>query len=135
MNKIQIEESKPDMEELAANLDGCCTPVGEPMEEALADDLSTMFKALGNPVRLQIFEMLSRHSGDLCVCDIEGRFDLAQPTISHHLRSLRRAGLIRAEKRATWIYYRVEPVAAAALTGFLSGVAAQLEIEHEELAS
>ncbi len=70
-----------------------------------AERLAAMFKALGHPVRLQIVDLLSRFGGQACVCDIESQFELTQPTISHHLRILREAGLIECERRGLWVYY------------------------------
>jgi ArsR family transcriptional regulator len=74
-----------------------------------------MFKALGHPVRLQIVELLSRFAGQACVCDVEDQFDLSQPTISHHLKILREAGLVVAEQRGLWVYYHLRPAALESL--------------------
>ncbi|MEZ4837488.1 MAG: metalloregulator ArsR/SmtB family transcription factor, partial [Caldilineaceae bacterium] len=86
-----------------------------------AGELSTVFKALANPVRLQMLDILNRRAGEVCVCDIEGHFDLSQPTISHHLRVLRQAGLVDAEQRGTWIYYRVRAETMEQMRAFLGG--------------
>jgi len=92
---------------------GCCalSPDSLEMTEADAARLAAMFKAMGNPVRLQIVQMLSRYGGQACVCDVESLFDLSQPTISHHLKVLRQAGLIDSEQRGLWRYYFVRPAA------------------------
>lgn len=74
---------------------------------AQAETLAGLFKALANPVRLQILDVLIRHGGQVCVCDIEALFDLAQATISHHLKVLREAGVVEAQTRGQWSYYRV----------------------------
>ncbi|HML21402.1 MAG TPA: metalloregulator ArsR/SmtB family transcription factor [Aggregatilinea sp.] len=74
-----------------------------------ADRFAALSKTLGHPVRVQIVDLLSRYGGDVCVCDIERHFDLTQPTISHHLKVLREAGLIDAEQRGLWIYYQLRP--------------------------
>ena len=89
----------------------CCTPlVREPLTEDWAGELARMFKALGDPVRLRLLSLVASHEGgEACVCDISDTFDLSQPTISHHLKVLREAGLIEGERRGTWIYYRVRP--------------------------
>lgn len=85
----------------------CCTPTPLPAPEhaqrlaALADRL----KAVADPTRLRMLEMLAHQSSALCVCEITDQFTLHQPTISHHLRLLREAGLIAGEKRGTWSYY------------------------------
>lgn len=74
-----------------------------------ADTLAAMFKAISHPVRLQIVDLLSRYGGRVCVCDIEGHFDLSQPTISHHLKILRQAQWIESENRGIWVYYHIRP--------------------------
>jgi ArsR family transcriptional regulator len=84
-----------------------------------ADHLAGLSKALGHPVRVQIIEMLGRDEGEVCVCDIERHFDLTQPTISHHLRVLREAGLIDGDQRGLWVYYHVRPGALDPLRGLL----------------
>jgi ArsR family transcriptional regulator len=75
--------------------------LGAPRTAALADRL----KALADPTRLRMLDLLAQQSAPLCVCEITSRFAQRQPTISHHLRLLREAGLIRVEKRGTWAYY------------------------------
>jgi len=100
----------------------CCSPlVREPLTDADAAELSGVFKALGDPVRLRLFSLIASHAaGEACVCDLTGEFDVSQPTISHHLKVLREAGLLSSERRATWVYYRVEPQALAALGSVLA---------------
>ena len=90
---------------------GCCSPlVYEPLTTEQAGELSRLFKALGDPVRLRLLSLIASHEGgEACVCDLTGMFDLTGPTISHHLKVLREAGLITGERRGTWIYYRVRP--------------------------
>lgn len=68
-----------------------------------------LFKALGDETRLEMLGLLAATKGELCVCDIETHFDLSQPTISHHLKILREAGLVTAERRGTWVYYALDP--------------------------
>jgi ArsR family transcriptional regulator, arsenate/arsenite/antimonite-responsive transcriptional repressor len=91
----------------------CCSPlVREPLTPGQAADLSRVFKAMGDPVRLRLLSLIASHAGgEACVCDLTGVFDLTGPTISHHLKVLRQAGLITGERRGTWIYYRVLPEA------------------------
>ncbi len=86
----------------------CCAPI-EPLhlDETQATDLAAVFKAIGNPVRLQMLDILSRQGKQVCVCDIESCFELSQPTISLHLRVLRQVGLVDSEQRGTWVYYFV----------------------------
>ena len=92
----------------------CCPSDTPPMERQAADDLATIFKALGDPTRVAIVNRLAT-AGSVCVCDLNAAFDLSQPTISHHLRILREAGLIEAERRGTWAYYRLVPESISAL--------------------
>jgi ArsR family transcriptional regulator, arsenate/arsenite/antimonite-responsive transcriptional repressor len=95
----------------------CCTPmVREPLSEDDAKSLAASFKALSDPVRLRLLSLIaSFEGGEACVCDLTGPFDVSQPTISHHLRVLREAGLIDSERRGTWVYYWVLPGALARL--------------------
>ncbi|AKD98114.1 metalloregulator ArsR/SmtB family transcription factor [Rhodococcus erythropolis] len=101
--------------------EACCTPlVREPLTEDWAGDLSRMFKALGDPVRLRLLSLVASHEGgEACVCDISDSFDLSQPTISHHLKVLRQAGLLDCERRGTWVYYWVIPAALQQLSAVL----------------
>jgi len=89
----------------------CCPPLAEERIPAgAAELLAPAFKALGDPVRLQLMSMIaSAPDGEACVCDLTPAFDLSGPTISHHLRTLREAGLVDAERRGTWVYYRARP--------------------------
>jgi ArsR family transcriptional regulator len=100
---------------------GCCSPlVREPLSATQATELSRLFKALGDPVRLRLLSLIASHEGgEACVCDLTGVFDLSGPTISHHLKVLREAGLISGERRGTWIYYRTHPEALGTLSALL----------------
>jgi ArsR family transcriptional regulator len=99
----------------------CCSPmVREPLGEDAAADLAKMFKALADPVRLRLLSLIASHEGgEACVCDLTGPFDVSQPTISHHLKVLREAGLVGSERRGTWVYYWVVPPALAKLSSLL----------------
>jgi ArsR family transcriptional regulator len=88
----------------------CCGPDVPVMPAAAAAELATVFKALADPTRVSIVNRLAATS-EVCVCDLTAAFDLSQPTISHHLRLLRDAGLIEVERRGTWAYYRLVPEA------------------------
>ncbi|MFD7905901.1 ArsR/SmtB family transcription factor [Kitasatospora sp. NPDC059722] len=103
----------------------CCSPmVREPLDEEAAVDLARMFKALSDPVRLRLLSLIASHEGgEACVCDLTGPFDVSQPTISHHLKVLREAGLVGSERRGTWVYYWVLPVALAKLSALLQAPA------------
>jgi ArsR family transcriptional regulator len=85
----------------------CCPPEAPALTADSAEALATTFRALADPTRVAI---LSRLAGcECCVCDLTGNFGLSQPTISHHLRVLRDAGLVDVERRGTWAYYRLVP--------------------------
>jgi len=101
---------------------GCCTPLGrEPLDADQAVTVAPMFKALGDPVRLRLLSMIAACAdGEICVCDLTTPFELTGPTISHHLRVLREAGLIDCERRGTWVYYWVVPGLLAQLAGLLT---------------
>jgi ArsR family transcriptional regulator, arsenate/arsenite/antimonite-responsive transcriptional repressor len=101
----------------------CARPalVSEPIDEASAAGLALVFKALGDPVRLRLVSLIgAREGGEVCVCDLTSAFELSQPTISHHLKVLREAGLIDSERRGTWVYYRLVPAALERMAGLLS---------------
>jgi len=88
----------------------CCGPDVEALEPEAAEDLAAVFKALADPTRVAIVGRLA--SGEkCCVCDLTEVFELSQPTISHHLRILREAGLVDAERRGTFAYYWLVPEA------------------------
>lgn len=103
---------------------GCCTAaplVREPLNAQIATDMAARFKALSDPIRLQLLSSVASHaSGEACVCDISAGVAVSQPTISHHLKVLREAGLLTAQRRASWVYYAVVPEALSALSTLLS---------------
>jgi len=96
----------------------CCAPDVEPLDSEAATALARCFKALGDPTRVAIVNRLAV-AGEVCVCDLTAAFDLSQPTISHHLKLLREAGLVDASRRGTWAYYRLVPETIAQLAGAL----------------
>ena len=86
----------------------CCDPVAYPeIERDEAQRMAAVAKALGDPIRMQLVDVLRRHAGQVCVCELVPLFDLSQPTISHHLKVLREAGLVEGERRGRWVHYRV----------------------------
>lgn len=92
----------------------------EPLGPEAAVDLAAMFKALADPVRLRVLSLIASHEGgEACVCELTGPFEVSQPTISHHLKVLREAGLVDCERRGTWVYYWVQPAALARLSSLL----------------
>ena len=88
----------------------CCGPDTAVMAAGAAAELALTFKALADPTRVSIVNRLAS-ADECCVCDLTDAFDLSQPTVSHHLRILRDAGLVEAERRGTWAYYRLVPEA------------------------
>ncbi len=107
---------------------GGCTPDSPPRPTPVtaerAATLSVLFKALGDPARLRLLSLIAAQSGgEACVCDISASFDLTQPTISHHLKVLREAGLLTSERRGTWVYYRAVPAAVERMAAALDAVA------------
>jgi ArsR family transcriptional regulator len=88
----------------------CCEPVVYPdVEREHAERMAMAAKALGDPVRLQLVDVLRKHAGKVCVCELVPLFDLSQPTISHHLKVLRDAGIVGSERQGVWAYYYVIP--------------------------
>lgn len=106
-----------------SNQPGCCPAIGAAaLEESQATELAAMFKALGDPVRLRLLSLIASHpGGEACVCEISTSFDVSQPTISHHLKLLRSAGLLDCERRGTWVYYWTIPSALQRLSSLLDG--------------
>jgi ArsR family transcriptional regulator len=99
----------------------CCEPVVYPdVEREQALRMAAIAKALADPVRLQLIDVLRKHAGKVCVCELVPLFDLAQPTVSHHLKVLRQAGLVESERQGLWAYYHVLPGALDELAGWLS---------------
>lgn len=100
----------------------CCSPlVRQAVTETEAAELAHVFKALADPVRLRLLSLIASHDGgEACVCDLTSAFELTAPTISHHLKVLREAGLIGSERRGTWIYYWVLPPALERLAGLFA---------------
>ena len=86
----------------------CCSPDTPVMPAESAEELAGTFKALADPTRVAIVNRLAALD-EVCVCDLTEAFDLSQPTISHHLRVLRESGLVEADRRGTWGYYRLVP--------------------------
>jgi len=99
----------------------CCEPVVYPdVDRAQAERMATVAKALGDPVRLTLLDVLRKHAGKVCVCELVPLFDLSQPTLSHHLKVLRAAGLVDSERQGLWAYYYVIPERLQELTTWLT---------------
>jgi ArsR family transcriptional regulator len=83
----------------------CCAPVVYPdVEREQAMRMAAVAKALGDPVRLALVDVLRKHAGKVCVCELVPLFDLSQPTVSHHLKVLRQAGIVGSERQGLWAY-------------------------------
>jgi ArsR family transcriptional regulator, arsenate/arsenite/antimonite-responsive transcriptional repressor len=107
----------------------CCAPLAaEPLSAEQAGTLAAMFKALSDPVRLRLLSLIASHGGEVCVCDLTPRFSVTGPTISHHLKALREAGLIDCERRGTWVYYWLRP-------GVLDQLASVLDVDRLQAAA
>lgn len=99
----------------------CCEPVVYPdIERVEAERMAEVAKALGDPVRMQLVDVLKKHAGKVCVCELVPLFDLSQPTVSHHLKKLRDAGIVGSERRGLWAYYYVRPDALEELSAWLN---------------
>jgi ArsR family transcriptional regulator len=107
------KQELPVVEVVSADPGGaaCCAPlVCEPLNTAEAEELAPLFKAIADPVRLRLLSLIACHEGgEACVCDLTAAFELTPPTISHHLKVLKQAGLIDSERRGTWVYYWLNP--------------------------
>lgn len=103
----------------------CCPPMTtEPLSLDQAEAVAPLLKAMADPVRLRLLSLIAAHeAGEACVCDLQGVFDLSQPTISHHLKVLHQAGLVERSKRGVWVFYRVRREALADLVSLLGGAA------------
>jgi ArsR family transcriptional regulator, arsenate/arsenite/antimonite-responsive transcriptional repressor len=99
----------------------CCEPVVYPeVKREQAERMAAIAKALGDPIRLQLVDVLRKHAGKVCVCELVPLFNLSQPTISHHLKKLREAGIVGSERWGLWAYYYVIPESLEEVSTWLS---------------
>ncbi|MER5197452.1 ArsR/SmtB family transcription factor [Streptomyces sp. NPDC002755] len=114
--------SKQELEVIGRDTACCQGLAAAPLDEERAGELAKVFKALGDPVRLRLLSMIASRGdgGEVCVCELTPAFELSQPTISHHLKLLRQAGLIDCQRRGTWVYYWVLPGVLDRLAAFLT---------------
>jgi ArsR family transcriptional regulator, arsenate/arsenite/antimonite-responsive transcriptional repressor len=102
------------------SLISCCGPLAGPsLSDEEAESTATLFKALGDPARVRIVNLLASRSGSVCACEFEPTLGLSQPTVSHHLKRLTDAGLLDREQRGKWAYFSINPEAAARLAGLV----------------
>jgi len=121
-------ETPVDVVECAVWECGSTPLVAEPVGTAHADALARVFKALADPVRVRLLSLIgSRAGGEACVCELTGEFDVSNPTISHHLKVLREAGLVSSERRASWVFYRVVPENLDRLSRLLAAATTSVE--------
>jgi ArsR family transcriptional regulator len=109
----------------APEADACCRPAtgaAAGLSPEAAARYAAVLKALADPHRLRMLSIIAAQpaADPLCVCEIEGEFGLSQPTISHHLKVLREAGLVHSDRRGTWVYYRLVPGALAVMGGLVA---------------
>ena len=98
----------------------CCEPVFYPeIERVEAERMAKVAKALGDPIRMQLADVLRKHAGQVCVCELVPLFELSQPTVSHHLKVLREAGIVGSERKGLWAYYYVNSDALKELSAWL----------------
>lgn len=118
--------SKQDLP-VTGSTNACCAPtLTSSLDHEAAAELASSFKALADPVRLRLLSLIASRPGEqVCVCELTPQFDLSQPTISHHLKVLREAGLIDCERRGTWVFYWAIPQVLHRLSAVLSTTGAE----------
>jgi ArsR family transcriptional regulator, arsenate/arsenite/antimonite-responsive transcriptional repressor len=100
----------------------CCEPAVHPdLERQEAERMAVIAKALGDPIRLQLVDVLRKHAGRVCVCELTPLFEVGQSTVSHHLKVLREAGIVDSERPGLWAYYYVLPDALAEFGAWVAG--------------
>ena len=99
----------------------CCSPLSTPgLDDEAAAATATLFKALGDPQRVRVVNLLTNAGDALCVCEITESLGVSQSTVSFHLKKLTNAGLLRREQRGTWAYYSIDPQAMSTLRSVVS---------------
>jgi ArsR family transcriptional regulator len=106
------------------SVEPCCAPVLDgALSEPDASALAGQFKVLADPARLRLLSLIAAAPGGACACELVEPIGKSQPTVSHHLKALREAGLVESERRGTWVWYRVVPERLEALRGALAAPA------------
>lgn len=108
----------------------CGTSPEETLAESTIETRADQLKALANPVRLRMVDLIYHGGGEICVCEFMDHFDLSQPTISHHLKVLREAGLIHSRKEGTMVRHRVDETAFTALSTLMDRFSTVRETEE-----
>ncbi|MPV38046.1 ArsR/SmtB family transcription factor [Georgenia subflava] len=102
---------------------GCCSPATEALAPDSARDAAAVFKALADPTRLRLLSLIAaRAEGEACVCDLTDPVGLSQPTVSHHMTTLAKVGLVTREQRGKWAYFAVAPGARDLVQSTLGAV-------------
>ena len=102
------------------SLISCCGPLAaRALSDAEAASTAALFKAIGDPARVRIVNLLASRGGEVCACEFEPALGLSQPTVSHHLKKLTDAGLLDRERRGKWAYFSINPEAVATLAGLV----------------
>jgi ArsR family transcriptional regulator len=102
------------------SLMSCCAPLAAPtFSDEEAQSTAALFKALGDPARVRIVNLLAARGGAVYACEFEPALGLSQPTVSHHLKRLTDVGLLNREQRGKWAYFSINPGAAATLAGLV----------------
>ena len=109
---MNIDQGSPCVTELLLEpqlASACCAPLaGEEISREEAEATASLFKALADPTRVQLVNMLANTPEPVCVCELNAHFNLGQPTVSHHLKKLVAAGLLKREQRGTWAYFSLD---------------------------
>ena len=100
------------------------------LSDTKIDQQTARLKALSNPVRLRMVDLIYHGGGEICVCEFKDHFDLSQPTISHHLKVLREAGLIQSRKKGTMDHHRVDETAFSTLSALMDRFSQIAETEE-----
>jgi ArsR family transcriptional regulator len=109
MSASRAGTAKPALTEVPLRTRGCCQPVTELLPETRAAELAHVFRALDDPTRVRMIGILAEAAQPVCVCDFTATFALGQPTISHHLAKLRKAGLVTSFRRGLWSFHQLNP--------------------------
>ena len=115
-----FKERKPLKKSLTVLGNDCCSVVSEPISETFAIELAEGFAALSDPIRLRLLNLIAAsEKGEVCACELANPLSKSQPTISHHLKVLFDAGLVKKDRRGTWIWYSIEKEKLEALRAAL----------------
>ena len=104
----------------------CCRPLDDDLTADDAEATAAVFKALADPARVRIVSMLARNPESVCVCELTPALGLSQPTVSHHLKKLVQAGLLRREQRGVWGFYSIDREGISRAAGILELEGAQV---------